>query len=119
MLHGHVLEHLLVVLAAAIPFALLLRRLGQSTIVGYLLAGLVLGPGGLRLIPPDSIALLAEVGVGLLLFEVGIELSIERLGRMRRVAPVIVCTSAPAEATPLVPPGVRVISKWTDLKDAD
>ena len=42
---------------------------------------------------------------------------VRQLRRMRHVAPVIVCTSAPAEATPLVPPGVRVVSKWTDLKE--
>ncbi len=86
MEHGHVLEHLLLVLVASIPFALLLRRLGQSTIVGYLIGGLVLGPGGLGLIPHESISLLAEVGVGLLLFEVGIELSLGKLARMRRIA---------------------------------
>jgi CPA2 family monovalent cation:H+ antiporter-2 len=81
-----ILTHLLIILAASLPFALLFRALGQSTIVGYLFAGLVIGPGGLELIPAESIHLLAEVGVGLLLFEIGIELSLERLARMRRIA---------------------------------
>ena len=84
--HASILTHLLIVLVASLPMALLLRSLGQSTIVGYLLAGLIIGPGGLKLIPADSIGLVAEVGVGLLLFEIGIELSLSKLMRMRRIA---------------------------------
>src|SRR5688572_11046451 len=83
--HG-ILFNLLLLLACSLPLALALRRLGQSTIVAYLLTGLIIGPGGLRLISAKSIETLAEIGVGLLLFSIGIELSIERLLKARRVA---------------------------------
>jgi CPA2 family monovalent cation:H+ antiporter-2 len=81
-----ILEHLLILLACALPLALALRRIGQSTVLGYLATGLVIGPAGFGLIPAGSIGSLAEIGVGLLLFTVGIELPLARLGRMRRVA---------------------------------
>src|SRR5438105_735301 len=81
-----ILRHLLVLLLCTLPLALILRRFGQSTIVGYLLTGLAIGPGGLRLIPEGSIETLADVGVALLLFTVGIELSLGRLARARRIA---------------------------------
>jgi len=86
MHEAEILKYVLIVLACALPFALLMRGLGQSTVAGYLVAGLVIGPGGLKLIPKESIHILAEIGVGLLLFEIGIELSIEKLVRMRRIA---------------------------------
>jgi CPA2 family monovalent cation:H+ antiporter-2 len=76
-----ILEQILILLAASLPLSLLLRRLGQSTVVGYLCTGLVIGPGGLGLIREGDIHTLAEIGVALLLFTVGIELTFHHLGR--------------------------------------
>lgn len=76
-----VLEQILIVLAASLPLAVLSRRLGQSTILGYLCTGLAIGPGGLGLIRGEEIGTLAEIGVALLLFTIGIELSFSHLGR--------------------------------------
>ena len=68
---------------AAIP---LFRKLGLSSILGYLSAGIALGPWGLRIIRNDSGLLhLAELGVVLLLFVIGLELQPSRLRALRRV----------------------------------
>jgi CPA2 family monovalent cation:H+ antiporter-2 len=80
------IPNFLKIIACAVPFALVFLRLGQSPIVGYLFAGLVMGPGGLDLIPQDAIGEIAEVGVGLLLFTIGIELSLSRVFDLRRIA---------------------------------
>jgi monovalent cation:H+ antiporter-2, CPA2 family len=55
------------------------------TVVGFLLTGMAIGPNGLALIDrPDSVSSLAEVGVVLLLFAIGLELSLSRIVRMGR-----------------------------------
>ena len=76
---------LLLGLAAGISF--LMRRLQQSTVVGYLLTGLLAGPYGFKLISNvDTVERLAELGVALLLFTVGLEFSLERLAKMKQIA---------------------------------
>ena len=61
------------------------RRIGIPPIVVYLLAGVLAGPGVLGLVKhSESIDALAEIGVALLLFGVGIEFSLEKLRRMVR-----------------------------------
>lgn len=63
-------------LAAALAAGLLCERIGISSIAGYLLAGLMVGPGALKLIEGGAeISLLAEIGVALLLFTIGLEFS--------------------------------------------
>jgi CPA2 family monovalent cation:H+ antiporter-2 len=64
------------------------HRLGQPLIVGYILAGLVVGPftGGLTVEHVEGIEQLAEVGVALLLFSLGLEVSFRDLGPVRAVA---------------------------------
>ena len=63
----------------------LTRRAGFGSVLGYLLAGLVIGPGGLRLITDvGAIASIAELGVVMLLFLIGLEVRPQRLWVMRR-----------------------------------
>lgn len=81
------LFEVIAVLAVAGAGLVLGRLAGLSPIPSYLLAGVLAGPGGLGwLAHSESLDQLAEVGVALLLFGVGIELSLdrmrERLGRM-------------------------------------
>ncbi|WP_425445491.1 cation:proton antiporter, partial [Vibrio fujianensis] len=65
----------------AVPIA---QRLGLGAILGYLLAGIVIGPWGLKLINDvNAILHFAEFGVVLLLFLVGLELNPKRLWRMK------------------------------------
>jgi glutathione-regulated potassium-efflux system ancillary protein KefC/glutathione-regulated potassium-efflux system protein KefB len=88
-----------VLLAAAVLAVSLFRLLNLSSILGYVAAGLVIGPWGLRLIHDISnITKIAEFGVVLLLFIIGLELQPTRLWVMRRLvfglgaAQVTLCT---------------------------
>jgi len=73
------------VIAAAVV-AYLLARLGQVSILGFLLVGIVIGPNALALVNDlDVVEAVAEIGVILLLFTIGIEFRLERLLRIRRL----------------------------------
>jgi CPA2 family monovalent cation:H+ antiporter-2 len=80
------LVDLLVILAAGLVAALVCRRLGISTIVGYLVIGALLGEGALGWVRGEQheIGSLAEAGVFLLLFSIGLEFSLEELVRLGR-----------------------------------
>jgi glutathione-regulated potassium-efflux system protein KefB len=88
--HGaHLLTEVLfggsVLLGAALIAVLIFRRLGLGAVLGYLVAGIVIGPDGLGLIgEAQTILSFAEIGIVLLLFLVGLELSPSRLWLMRR-----------------------------------
>jgi glutathione-regulated potassium-efflux system protein KefB len=72
-------------LGAAIAFVLLFRRLGLGAVLGYLVAGALIGPQGLGLIGNAESKLgIAELGIVLLLFLVGLELHPNRLWRLKR-----------------------------------
>ena len=84
MEHGFDLAAFLLAFAAALIGAKLLgelaERLGQPAVLGELLAGVVLGPSILGLVPlSESVLVLSEIGVLLLLFDVGIETDLEEL----------------------------------------
>jgi monovalent cation:proton antiporter-2 (CPA2) family protein len=76
----------LVALLAATCIAVpLTRRAGFGSVLGYLLAGIAIGPGGLRLVTNvDEISSIASLGVVMLLFLIGLELRPQRLWVMRR-----------------------------------
>ena len=75
-----VLRNLALIVGLAIPVAALAHRLRAPTLVGFLLVGVAIGPHGAALIPePDAVAGLAEIGVVLLLFEIGLELSLSQV----------------------------------------
>ncbi len=74
-----------VLLGAALIAVLLFRRLGLGAVLGYLVAGIIIGPDGLALTgDAEAILSFAEIGIILLLFLVGLELSPSRLWQMRR-----------------------------------
>ena len=84
---------LLTILLAARILGELAARLGAPPVIGELLAGVVLGPSLLGWVEPEPvIRLLAEIGIILLLFEVGIETDVMRLARTG-VKPVIVAVA--------------------------
>ncbi len=73
-------------LLAAIVSVSISRRLGFGSILGYLAAGMIIGPFGLKLISdPEHILHFAEFGVVLLLFVIGLELQPSRLWVLRRM----------------------------------
>jgi glutathione-regulated potassium-efflux system protein KefB len=74
-----------VLLGAALIAVLIFRRLGLGAVLGYLVAGIAIGPDGLGLIAePETVLAYSEIGIILLLFLVGLELSPSRLWIMRR-----------------------------------
>lgn len=83
-----VLVDVVIVLAACVVFGLVAQRLGQSVLVGYLLAGVVLGgPASLGIIDDiDSFSFMGEVGIALLLFTVGLDLPFEKVRKFGRMA---------------------------------
>src|SRR5271165_2889815 len=79
------LATLVPLLAATVIAVPLSRRLGFGSIVGYLLAGVAIGPGGLRLVTGvDQIADISALGVVMLLFLIGLELRPHRLWVLRK-----------------------------------
>ncbi len=83
--HTSFLPPVLTFCAAAVVAVPLFRAMGQSAVLGYLAAGVVIGPSGLSLIAETETVLgVAELGVVLLLFIVGLELKVSRLLSMRR-----------------------------------
>ena len=82
---GGYFNQALVLLAAAVLLLPLFQRLGLGSILGYLAAGIVIGPLGLGLIPgAEAVLHFAELGVVLMLFLVGLELAPEQLWAQRR-----------------------------------
>ncbi|BDX07390.1 monovalent cation:proton antiporter-2 (CPA2) family protein [Planctobacterium marinum] len=74
----------LVFLGAAVIAVPIFKRLKLGAILGYLVAGLIIGPSVLNLVSdPDTILHFAELGVVLLLFVIGLELEPQKLWRMR------------------------------------
>jgi glutathione-regulated potassium-efflux system ancillary protein KefC len=79
------LANTLIYLSAAVIAVPLARAVGLGSIIGYLAAGIVIGPWGLGLVADvESILHFAEIGVVLMLFLVGLELEPKRLWNLRR-----------------------------------
>lgn len=85
------LSQLLLILVTARVFAELATRLKSPAVIGELLAGVVLGPSLLGWLEPgETLRLLAEIGIILLLFEVGLETDVRDLARSGRSVTVAV-----------------------------
>ncbi len=81
-----ILTDLLVFLVAAVFVVPLAGKLHFSPVIGYLAAGILVGPHGLGLVADEAtLASLAEFGVVFMLFYIGLELSLARLWVMRRM----------------------------------
>jgi len=81
---GMSLGHAVALLAAGVVAVPLFRRLGLGSVLGYLAAGLVIGPFGLRLFSdPEAILHVAELGVVMFLFVIGLEMRPAKLWALR------------------------------------
>jgi monovalent cation:proton antiporter-2 (CPA2) family protein len=87
-----------IMLAAALACVIPFRRLGLGAVLGYLVAGVLVGPHGFGLVGDGANKMaIAEIGIVLLLFLVGLELNPARLWRLKRdifglgVAQVVIC----------------------------
>ncbi|MDD2388738.1 MAG: cation:proton antiporter [Desulfobacterales bacterium] len=79
---------IVIIVVAALIGALVAQRLRQPLILGYIFAGIVVGPytGGVTVGDIHDIELLAEIGVALLLFALGLEFSLGELKSVRKIA---------------------------------
>ena len=79
------LRELVIVLTATIAIVFVFQKLRLPTIVGFLLTGVIIGPHGFQLIQSvDQVETLAEIGVVLLLFTIGLEFSLETILSVQR-----------------------------------
>lgn len=106
---AHAVELLPVValLGAAVVSAPLFQRFGLGSILGYLSAGILIGPFGIGLLKdPASLLQIAELGVVMFLFFIGLEMRPSRLWAMRGqifglgLAQVALCGLLPVSWTP-------------------
>ncbi|MFQ3581449.1 MAG: cation:proton antiporter [Chloracidobacterium sp.] len=80
------LRDLVLLLLISLPIVFVCGRLRLPTLIGYMLTGIVIGPSGLGVIGDvHAVETLAEIGVVLLLFTIGLEFSLEKLVAMQRV----------------------------------
>lgn len=80
------LTEVVVLLVAAAVVAYVCQRLGLVPIVGFLMTGVLIGPHALELVHDEAlIEAVAEIGVLLLLFTIGIEFSLEKLAKIQRL----------------------------------
>ncbi|MBN1636220.1 MAG: cation:proton antiporter [Deltaproteobacteria bacterium] len=84
-MQGSLLTEIIIVLGLAVAVLFVFLRIRMPTILGFLLTGIIAGPGGLGLISaPQDVEMLAEFGVILLLFTIGIEFSLKNLLQIKR-----------------------------------
>lgn len=81
-----IFAELLIIFLVSVPVAFVCLRLKLPLLVGLMITGIVIGPYGLGLIKEvETIEILAEIGVVLLLFTIGLEFSLGRLREMKRL----------------------------------
>ena len=80
-----ILRELILLLAVSLPITFLFHKMRLPALVGFLITGIVLGPHGAALVTDTSVVeRLAEIGVVLLLFTIGLEFSLEDIMRSSR-----------------------------------
>jgi CPA2 family monovalent cation:H+ antiporter-2 len=81
-----IIKDIVVILLISIPIILIFNKLKLPSIAGFLIAGMIIGPFGFELISNvDEIEIMAEVGVILLLFTIGLEFSLKELAKMKKL----------------------------------
>lgn len=102
-----------IIIVGALLGGLLAQRLRQPLILGYIVAGILLGPytGGVTVSNVHDIELLAEIGVALLLFALGIEFSFKELQPVRYVA--LIGTPLQILLTILLGVGIGRVLGWS------
>lgn len=102
------LQDLVIILAAAVAVVAFLRYLQVPSIAGFIVAGTIVGPNALGLVKDlHQVEILAELGVVLLLFGIGLELSLSRVRRLWR--PIVIGGAAQVGGTILVVIGISLL----------
>lgn len=80
-----IIKVLVTIFLASLPIIFLFRKLNLPSIAGFLVAGIIIGPYGFRLITETgAVKVMAEIGIILLLFTIGLEVSVDKLLQMKR-----------------------------------
>jgi len=81
---SNLVESILLIIGVSILVVALFQRIHLPSIIGFILTGILIGPHGLALVnETEAIKLLAEIGVVLLLFSLGVEFSVDNLIQLR------------------------------------
>jgi monovalent cation:H+ antiporter-2, CPA2 family len=81
-----IIRDIVIILFVSIPIVFIFNKFRIPSIAGFLIAGILIGPHVLKLITEvDQIEIMAEIGVILLLFTIGLEISLQRLMQMKRL----------------------------------
>ena len=81
-----IIKDIVLILLVSIPIIAIFNRIQLPSIVGFLIAGIILGPSVLKIISnPEQIEVMAEIGVILLLFSVGLEVSLKELLDIKKI----------------------------------
>lgn len=80
-----VIQDIVIILLVSLPIIFLFRKLNLPSLVGFLIAGMIIGPFGFKLIKAvDEIEVMAEIGVILLMFTIGLEVSFTQMNRIKK-----------------------------------
>lgn len=80
-----VIQDIVIILLVSLPIIFIFRKLNLPSLVGFLLAGMIIGPYGFKLIKSvDEIEVMAEIGVILLMFTIGLEVSFTQIKRIKK-----------------------------------
>ncbi len=84
-MHLPLLQDILILLGFSVIVVFILQRFHLPSILGFIITGIIIGPYGLSLINAvDEVEIISEIGVILLLFVIGMELSLKQLVSMRK-----------------------------------
>jgi len=80
-----IIQDIVVILFVSLPIIFLFKKINLPSIVGFLIAGMLIGPYGFNLIKSvNQISVMAEIGVMLLMFTIGLEVSLTQLNRIKK-----------------------------------
>ena len=80
-----IIKEIVIILVVSVPIIFIFKKINIPSVVGFLIAGIIIGPYGLKLISESNqIEVMAEIGVLLLLFSIGLEISLKQLIEMKK-----------------------------------
>lgn len=103
------------ILVAALVGGIIAQKLGQPLLIGYIIAGLAVGPytGGPQVAEIHDIELLSEIGVALLLFALGLEFNLSKLAKVKWIA--LIGTPIQLAVTAGVGYGIARLTGWSNI----
>lgn len=80
-----IIQDIVLILLVSLPIIFLFKKINLPSIVGFLIAGMLIGPYGFNLIKSvNQISVMAEIGIMILMFTIGLEFSLSQLIRIKK-----------------------------------